>query len=444
MNNNAKKGLGVLALVLLFLLTAGLIVRNAFQIVHQNPELGRLTGSGVLVRAAKAETRQYKETIGAPGDALPSFDLNLAKSRGVLADRVSRIHVELGDYVRPGQPLVEFDTGTLDSAMTGREAGFAGARSALERTRIVQRGQVAELRAAARAAEANVTSAESTLARDEANYKRISTLYDDGLVSRFDFEDALRKRDESQYNLRLAEQDRIHARNAITALEISQQTEMHTAEAGLADAESALKDAQSEKSNVVLTSPIEAVVTDRPVQAGEWVAMGQKLVGLGQIDPIHVESRVAQEKVTHAFVGQEGTVTFDALPSEVFSGQIIKIDPSIDRGTGTFKATLRIANPDGRIRPGMSGFTRLRNDRSVLSIPRLGIIGIPMEGQTQVHSTPGVFVIDGDVARLRAIRIGDEIGDGQVEIIDGLKVGESVIIHGLKDLQDGDKVKVLN
>jgi len=425
-------------LVTLFLVTAGLLVHNAFQVVSANPEVGRVLGTGVQVKTSTVTSRKYWDMFGAVGDAAPSATWVPRKApgfQGDLAHKVDRVLVKVGDFVKAGDLLVKFDADALDSRIKANRESQALAIRNLEELDKRQTFRRKEMKAAVRSSEAHLRSARSTLARDEENLKRMQELWKEELISKFDLERAYASRDLAAFNLRSAEEEALRRKNDQLDLEASLATQRNSVMAQMSTAEAHLLASTGDKQNAWLTAPWDGLITDVSAVEGEWQFVGENLVRLAQIESIHVIARVAQEMVDRVFVGQQAGVVFDALPYKTFEGEVVGVDPAIDKGSATFKTTISISNSAHKIRPGMSGFARFRNERIALVIPQPTITG--------TGSDTAVFVVEDRVAKLRHVQIGEVVNVGFVEVLDGLKEGEEVVIHGLKDLQDGDPLRIV-
>ena len=133
-------------------------------------------------------------------------------------------------------------------------------------------------------------------------------------------------------------------------------------------------------------------------------------------------------------LGMAAEVTFPAFPGEVFPGKIVKIDPNIDPVTRTFTAYVEVKNDDFRLKPGLSGFARIRRSlKDVLAIPSIAIMN-PSGEQASV------FVVDGTGhANQRKVKTGS-IVNAMTEITSGLQAGENVVTVGQLYLKENDKV----
>jgi membrane fusion protein (multidrug efflux system) len=400
--------------------------------------VGRVLGTGVQVKTSTVTSRKYWDMFGAVGDATPSETWMPRKApgfQGDLAHKVDRVHVKVGDFVKAGDLLIEFDSAALDSRIKANEESQALATRNLEELDKRQAFRRKEMKAAVRSAEAHLQSARSTLARDEENLKRMQELWNEQLVSKFDLERARAARDLASFNLRSAEEELLKRRNNQRDLEADLANQRNSLLADLSTAEAHLHASTGDREVAWLRAPWDGLVTDISAGEGEWQFSGENLIRLAQIDSIHVSARVAQEMVDRVFLGQQAEVVFDALPYQTWEGEVINVDPAVDKGSATFKTTISVSNTDRRIRPGMSGFARFRNERIALVIPQPAITG--------TGSDTAVFVVEEKVAKLRHVQIGEVVNVGFVEVMGGMKEGETVVVHGLKDLQDGDPVRIV-
>jgi membrane fusion protein (multidrug efflux system) len=202
----------------------------------------------------------------------------------------------------------------------------------------------------------------------------------------------------------------------------------------LAKSTVSLQQAEIDLEHVKQLSPIDGIVLERFVNPNEFTKPGQVVMKLGVLNTVLMAAKITEEKMHSVQLGLPADVTFPAFPSEVFKGTITKIDPNIDPVTRTFTTYIKIENPDFRLKPGLSGFARIRRTaKDVLAVPSIAIMN-PSGEQSQV------FVVDStNHANLRKVRPGIVV-DAMTEITDGLKEGDKVVTVGQFYLRDHDKV----
>lgn len=217
--------------------------------------------------------------------------------------------------------------------------------------------------------------------------------------------------------------------------------ELEKSEIALADARQdlakstlSLREAEIDLERVQLNSPIDGIVLERLVNPGESTHRDQIVLKLGSLNSVYVAPKVSEEKMHALQPGMPAEATFPAFSGEVFQGKIVKIDPNIDPVTRTFTAYVEIRNEDLRLKPGLSGFVRIRrNLANALAIPSIAIMN-PSGEQASV------FVVDASGhANQRKIRTGAVV-NAMTEIMSGLQEGEKIVTVGQLYLKENDKV----
>jgi membrane fusion protein, multidrug efflux system len=202
-----------------------------------------------------------------------------------------------------------------------------------------------------------------------------------------------------------------------------------------AQAQDQVVQAEFNLANTRITSPAPAIVLLRNINPGEITAVGSPAFKLGIIEPIYMVAQVAEEKIASVHIGMQGDVSTDGFPGDVFTGTVAKIDGSINDLTRTFGVYISIPNHDLRLIPGITGYARLQNHRTVLAVPSTAVID-------PVGDKATVFTLGNDGrAHARVVRRG-LMADGMTEILDGIEEGDQVVTVGQLDLRDNDRVYV--
>jgi len=202
----------------------------------------------------------------------------------------------------------------------------------------------------------------------------------------------------------------------------------------LAKSTVSLQQAEIDLEHVKQTSPLDGIVLERLVNPNEFTKPGQVIIKLGVLNTVLMAAKMTEEKMHSVQLGLPAETTFPAFPSEVFKGTVAKIDPNIDPITRTFTTYMKIENPDFRLKPGLSGFARIRRTaKDVLAVPSIAIMNPSGEQDS-------VFVVNGtNHANLRKVHPGVVV-DAMTEITNGLKEGEKVVTVGQFYLKENDKV----
>lgn len=286
--------------------------------------------------------------------------------------RVERVAVDLGDEVSPGRELIRFDHELLIAAQMT-------ARTALDQ-------------------------AGGELDRATQYARRIGTIYEQNLLPKIDLEKAQAAVDEAKTRRSGAQEKHLRA--------------------------------EKDLENATLVSPVQGVVMERAINEGETPKLGQKLLTIGRIDEVVIEAKMAEERVGDVQHRQAAEVTFNAYPNDVFTGEVARIKPVTDPQTRTFLVYVKLANPDLKLKPGLTGFIRIKREHRTLAVPSVALIS-----PTGVREST-VFVVDpGSTATLRRVKVGI-VAEGKTEVLAGLAAGDRVVAVGQLNLRDGDLVRI--
>jgi membrane fusion protein (multidrug efflux system) len=203
------------------------------------------------------------------------------------------------------------------------------------------------------------------------------------------------------------------------------------AQLAIAKAEAELAEARLAKSTIV--APFDGIVGLSDVAKGKFLAAGDVIVNLEQIDPLKVDFRVPESFVSAVGVGQSIEIVVDAFPDRKFSGTVYAIDPLVDVNGRAVKIRAQVSNADGVLKPGL--FVRVT---LVLNV-RADALLLPESALVPEGGDIVVYRLDDDTAHRIAVRIGQR-QEGKVEIVEGLKPGDRVVAEGQINLFDGAKV----
>lgn len=211
------------------------------------------------------------------------------------------------------------------------------------------------------------------------------------------------------------------------------------ARAQVAAAAAQLDMARARLQKAVFRSPMDGVVAARSVNVGDYVE------NMGNPRPIFhiVDNRVLELTVTVPTArlaglaeGQPLYFAVDALPGREFEGRVSFINPTADEASRTVKVKAEIANDPEVLKAGLFAKGRIRTGvrQGVVTVPRAAL-----QSWDTAARAGAVFVVDGGIARRRAVVTGAAVGD-RVEIVSGVATGDEVVVRGGFNLRDGDKV----
>ena len=133
--------------------------------------------------------------------------------------------------------------------------------------------------------------------------------------------------------------------------------------------------------------------------------------------------------------GQAVLLSVDALPGKQFEGRIDRVSPVVDAGSGTFRVVCAF-DGDGLLQPGMFGRIRINYDQ------RANALVIPRSALLEDGEAPSVYVVRAAKAVRSAVKLGYVDGEW-VEVRDGLREGDPVVVAGKAALRDGSAVQVI-
>ncbi|MCG3178220.1 MAG: hypothetical protein BIFFINMI_00545 [Phycisphaerae bacterium] len=187
----------------------------------------------------------------------------------------------------------------------------------------------------------------------------------------------------------------------------------------------ALAKAGKPSKTMVIASPYEGVVIEKHANEGMKVNAGMQIFRLADLSKVWVMATLYEYQLPYVSLGQEAVMTLAYIPGQSWTGRVIYIYPYLNEKTREVKVRLEFQNPGGLLKPGMFANIQLQSQLAedrVLA-PRSAIIDT---GERQV-----AFVSLGEGQfEPRNVMMGVQAGDDRVEILDGLKPGEMVVISG--------------
>jgi membrane fusion protein, multidrug efflux system len=303
--------------------------------------------------------------------AVTAFPNDDVKVSSLVAGRLTAVLAAEGDAVSQGQVIAEIDRRPLEDQRRQVEATIAQSRAAAETAR--------------------------------ANLDRNQKLFARGIAAGKEVEDA--------------------------------RAQLAAADASLEQATAALNTVARQLDLTSIRSPIDGSVVKRLVNVGEQVdgTANQAIAEIANIDRVELAANVPASQLSRIRIGHHVLVSAEAFPDRTFQGTVLAIAPAIDATTNAALVRVRIANAHRALRVGMfaSARVQLEEHPDALVIPPAAL----------VRDTAGaaVYVVDGDTARRTPVQTGLEKSDA-VEILSGLSEGQLILtssVHGL-----GERVKI--
>ena len=329
----------------------------------------------VEFETAKVEKQNISTSITATGTIEPVTSVTVGTQ---VSGIVSKLYVDYNSVVKKGQVIAELDKTNLISELNR--------------------------------AKADLTSAQSTLNYETANFKRYQTLFDKGLVSANDYESARLTYDKARQSV--------------------------------ASSRESVQKAQTNLGYATITSPIDGVVLSKSVEEGQTVAASfntPELFTIAQdLTDMRVIANIDEADIGGVQEGQRVTFTVDAFPDDKFEGQVTQVrqQATTESNVVTYEVVISAPNKDLKLKPGLTAnvtiFTLEKND--VLAAPAKALRFMPnealfSEGQKieDVEAPNKVWTLEGNTFKAHAVEIGTTNGI-TTEIVSGIGEGTEVLV----------------
>jgi membrane fusion protein (multidrug efflux system) len=295
---------------------------------------------------------------------------------------VSRIAFESGASVHQGDLLVELDTKQEQAQLVQQQARLASVEAGRE---------LAQL-----------------------NFERMQSLVNDGAITR-------------------AEYDRAAAEQKQTAAEQAQ-------------TEAQIEEIRATIARKTIRAPFSGILGLRRVNLGQYLSGGDPVVPLQSLDPTYVNFGVPQQDSAQVRVGQAVRITAEDLTGLTLTGHVTAINSVVDEATRNVQIQATLANPGGKLRPGMFVQTGvlIGTSRAAVTLPASAISYAPYGDSVFVVEDlkdPSGQVYRG--VRQQFVKVGPARGD-QVAVLSGLKPSEEIVTSGVFKLRNGAAVLVNN
>jgi HlyD family secretion protein len=329
----------------------------------------------VEFETAKVEKQNISTSITATGTIEPVTSVTVGTQ---VSGIVSKLYVDYNSVVKKGQVIAELDKTNLISELNR--------------------------------AKADLTSAQSTLNYETANFNRYQTLFDKGLVSANDYESARLSFDKARQTV--------------------------------ASSRESVQKAQTNLGYATITSPIDGVVLSKSVEEGQTVAASfntPELFTIAQdLTDMRVIADIDEADIGGVLEGQRVTFTVDAFPEDKFEGKVTQVRQQATTSSNvvTYEVVISAPNKDLKLKPGLTAnvtiYTLEKND--VLAAPAKALRFVPNEalltkGQQieDVEAKAKVWTLEGNTFKAHAVETGTTNGM-LTEIVSGISAGTDVLV----------------
>jgi membrane fusion protein (multidrug efflux system) len=252
-------------------------------------------------------------------------------------------------------------------------------------------------------AEAALRQVNASLANAKVEFERKEALYKEGLVTRQQYDDIVARR-------LLAEGEVDRAGGTLDlAREKLAKTKIHASIAG--------------------------IIREKKVTPGDYVRNGTPLLYLTRNNPIKLSFTVTERDVARLKKGQECVFKVDAFPDREFKGKLSVIYPNLEERTRSLQAEALVPNSQMLLKPGLFARVTLYTGDAVDKVI------VPITALLYENNKVKVFVVEGEQAKERFVQVGGKYGE-YMELVEGLKGGEQLVVVGQNNLAEGVKVNV--
>jgi RND family efflux transporter MFP subunit len=252
----------------------------------------------------------------------------------------------------------------------------------------------------------------------QAAFEKAAVAFDKGLLVRGQYDRA-----RNEYEMALIEAG-------------GKKDEIMATSKNLTQTEIEIKIAHMELDKTQIQAPFAGVVTDIKISQREHIDAGRELFTLVDLGRIKVKARVLESEIGKMQAGREVNLRFSAYPAIIFKGTVEAISPIVNAEDKTCSVFIAMNNVGEEIKPGMHAEVEIAAEiyKNNLLVPQEAVL---VRGGRKL-----VFVVEGDLAKWRYVETGRE-NEQYVEIRDGVKDGEPVIIEGHFTLAHDARVSIV-
>jgi multidrug efflux pump subunit AcrA (membrane-fusion protein) len=337
---------------------------------------------------------------------------------------VQKFLIKRGSVVHKGQLLAVLENRDLSAAAQENKGAFSQAEATYATT------TAAGLPEEMQKAEADAQQTKQALDAQEKVFQSRQQLYQEGALPR-------KELDQSQVEVVQARNQYAIAKRHLDTLQaIGKQQELKAAAGQLESAKGKYLGAEAQLSYSEIRSPIDGVVTDRPLYPGEMAAAGTAIVTVMDVSSVIAKAHIPQADAALLKIGDKGTITVPGLDEPV-EGKITVVSPALDPNSTTVEVWLEAKNPKLQLKPGTSAQISLtaKTVKDALVVPAAAVI-------TAADGSPAMMIAGSDgKAHQKTVKLGIR-QDDDVQILEGVTEADKVVSSGAYGLPDNTKIKI--
>jgi HlyD family secretion protein len=373
----------------------------------------------VYVQAVHPQRSSISEQITADATLAPLAQAAISPK---VTAPVKKFYVQRGSKVREGELLATLENGDLSAAALDSKRAYTAAQATYDTaTRAIDYTR----------AQLDLAQAKAALDLNQSIVNSRTQLLAQGAIPGRDLDTAKAALVQAQASYDIARQH-------LDAVEqVSRKAALENSQGQLASAKGKYLGAQAQLSYTEIRSPIDGIVTDRPLFAGETAAAATSVITVMDTSALLAKLHIAQMQAQQLTVGAPATVTIPGVPEPV-PAKVTLISPALDPASTTVEVWLRVDNPKGSYRVGTAVHATItgRTVSDALTIPAAAV-------QTAADGvTKSVMLIGPDgAAHKHGVILGIQTPES-VQVLDGVAPTEMVITTGAYAMDDGTKVKI--
>jgi HlyD family secretion protein len=376
----------------------------------------------VYVQAVHPQRTSISEQITADATLAPLAQAAISPK---VTAPVKKFYVQRGSKVKAGELLATLENSDLTAAALDSKGAYTAAQATYDTaTRAIAPEDYTR-------AQLDLAQAKAALELNQSIVKSRTQLLAQGAIPGRDLDTAKAALVQAQATYDIAKQH-------LDAVEqVSREAALENAEGQLASAKGKYLGAQAQLSYTEIRSPIDGVVTDRPLFAGETAAAATPVITVMDTSALLAKLHIAQMQAQQLTVGAPATVTIPGV-SEPVPARVTLISPALDPGSTTVEVWLRIENPKGSYLVGTAVHATItgRTASDAVTIP-VAAVQTAADGVTK-----SVMLIGSEGgAHKHGITLGIQTPES-VQVLDGVAPTDMVITTGAYAMDDGTKVKI--
>ena len=375
----------------------------------------------VSVQVAAVEKTTIQQTIHTQAILFPRQQAAIVPK---ISAPVKKFLVKRGSPVRQGQLLAVLENRDLSAAAQENKGSYEQAQASYETT------TAAGLPEEIRKAEADAQQAQQVLDAQEKVFQSRQLLFEQGALPR-------KELDQSRVDVTQARnQSAITKKHLDALMAIGKQQELKSAAGQLESAKGKYLGAEAQLSYSEVRSPMDGVITDRPLYPGEMAAAGTPLLTVMDLSSVIAKAHIPQNDAAALKGGDKGTMTVPGIENPI-EGKVTVVSPAVDPNSTTVEVWLEAKNPKHALKPGTSVQLSLtaQTVKDALVVPASSVITAP-DGATVVMLAGS----DGR-AHQKTVKLGIRNGD-DVQILEGVTASDKVVSAGAYGLPDKTKIKI--